>query len=87
MHSCFCRHRALAFGGGNGSKNGSMIKKGKIIDKNPIKDIVNNSNYTDEDYISMSRIKKIQKIKVPEEEEYDAEDVDLFDQYGILVYT
>lgn len=87
MHSCFCRHRALAFGGGNGSKNGSMIKEGgnsRHKDNNPLTDIVNNATYNESDKIKM---KDIRKVKIPADNNLNSDDIDLFDQYAILVYT
>ena len=87
MHPCFCRHRALAFGGGSGTKNGSNIRDAKPDDSNPIANYVNNSDHADAEKITEMAVEKMKKIKVPEEEEYDADDIDAFSQYGVMIYT
>lgn len=91
MHPCFCRHRALAFGGGSGTKNGSGIRNAKPEDKNPIVNYINNSDHVDEEKITQLQVEKMKKgvkrIQVPEEEEYDADDIDAFSQYTVMVYA
>jgi len=94
MNHCFCRHRALAFGGGNASKNGSDIKDASTgKDSNTIKTIVENTSYHDPDRITMKQMKdinkKVERIVVPDEDEVDSSEMveDSFNQYGILVYT
>tara|TARA_B110000908_G_C10266101_1_gene464112 strand:+ start:7234 stop:7518 length:285 start_codon:yes stop_codon:yes gene_type:complete len=94
MHPCFCRHRALAFGGGAASKTGSNIRDAKPEDKDPLVNYINNSDHVDEEMITKMDIKNmkgnknIKKIHIPEEEEEtDADDIDAFSQYSVMVYT
>ena len=93
MHPCFCRHRALAFGGGSGSKTGSSIRNAKPEDANPLVNYINNSSHIDEEKITKMDVEKmkgnkgIKKIQVPEEEEFDADDIDAFNTYSVMVYT
>jgi hypothetical protein len=93
MHPCFCRHRALAFGGGSGTKNGSGIRDAKPEDANAIANYINNSDHIDEEKITQLQVEKmkmkkgVKRIQVSEEEEYDADDIDLFSTYSVMVYS
>jgi len=90
MEACYSRHRALAFGGGR--KSGSGIKEGKISSldsKDSLSTIIENADYVgEENRTTKNVIKEIlkigNKIKIPENEELNAEYIDDdFSQYSV----